>query len=94
MYRMLIDGKLVAADRTYPSVNPATGQVLSQAPDASVADAQAAIAAAPRFRHDDLVHGRRVPGPVPRIQSCPGVSTPPSWMAVRQEGGHRCKAPG
>jgi aldehyde dehydrogenase (NAD+) len=46
MHRMLIDGKLVAADRTYPSVNPATGQVLDQAPDASVADAQAAIAAA------------------------------------------------
>ena len=48
MYRMLIDGKLVAADRTYPSVNPATGQVLDHAPDASVADAQAAIAAARR----------------------------------------------
>ena len=46
MYRMLIDGKLVAADRTYPSVNPATGQVLDHAPDASVADAQAAVAAA------------------------------------------------
>jgi len=50
MQRMLIDGKLVAAeaDRTYPSVNPATGQVLDHAPDASVADAQAAIAAARR----------------------------------------------
>ena len=48
MYRMLIDGKLVAADRTYPSVNPATGQVLDQAPDASVADAKAAVAAARR----------------------------------------------
>ena len=48
MHRMLIDGKLVAADRTYPSVNPATGQVLDHAPDASVADAQAAIAAARR----------------------------------------------
>ena len=48
MKRMLIDGKLVAADRTYPSVNPATGQVLGQAPDASVADAEAAIAAARR----------------------------------------------
>ena len=48
MHRMLIDGKLVAADRTYPSVNPATGQVLDQAPEASVADAQAAIAAARR----------------------------------------------
>ena len=50
MHRMLIDGKLVAAeaDRTYPSVNPATGQLLENAPDASVADAQAAIAAARR----------------------------------------------
>jgi acyl-CoA reductase-like NAD-dependent aldehyde dehydrogenase len=50
MHRMLIDGKLVAAeaDRTYPSVNPATGQVIDQAPDASPADARAAIAAARR----------------------------------------------
>ena len=48
MHRMLIDGKLVTADRTYPSVNPATGQVLDHAPDASVADARAAIAAARR----------------------------------------------
>ena len=48
MHRMLIDGKLVAADRTYPSVNPATGQVIDQAPDASTADAQAAITAARR----------------------------------------------
>ena len=48
MHRMLIDGKLVAADRTYPSINPATGEVLDQAPEASVADAQAAIAAARR----------------------------------------------
>ncbi len=48
MYRMLIDGKLVAADRTYPSVNPATGQVLDHAPDASVDDAKAAVAAARR----------------------------------------------
>ena len=48
MHRMLIDGKLVAAARTYPSVNPATGQVIDHAPDASAADAQAAIAAARR----------------------------------------------
>jgi len=45
MYRMLIDGKLVAADRTYPSVNPATGQVLDHAPDASVDDARPPSAA-------------------------------------------------
>jgi acyl-CoA reductase-like NAD-dependent aldehyde dehydrogenase len=48
MHRMLIDGKLVEAERTYPSVNPATGQVIGHAPDASPADAQAAIAAARR----------------------------------------------
>jgi len=48
MHRLLIDGKLVATDRTYPSLNPATGQVIGQAPDASPADAQAAIAAARR----------------------------------------------
>jgi aldehyde dehydrogenase (NAD+) len=48
MHRMLIDGKLVAAGRTYPSVNPATGEVLDHAPDASAADARAAVAAARR----------------------------------------------
>jgi acyl-CoA reductase-like NAD-dependent aldehyde dehydrogenase len=48
MHRMLIDGKLVAADRTHPSVNPATGQVIDQAPEASADDARAAIAAARR----------------------------------------------
>jgi acyl-CoA reductase-like NAD-dependent aldehyde dehydrogenase len=48
MHRMLIDGKLVTADQTYPSINPATGEVLDHAPEASVADARAAIAAARR----------------------------------------------
>lgn len=45
---MLIDGKLVGAQSTYPSVNPATGEILGYAPDASEADARAAIAAARR----------------------------------------------
>ncbi|MGD0705065.1 MAG: aldehyde dehydrogenase family protein [Trebonia sp.] len=44
--RMLIDGKLVEAGRTYPTLNPATGEVLGYAPDARLADAQAAVAAA------------------------------------------------
>ena len=47
-HSMLIDGKLVTSDRTYPSVNPATGEVLGHAPDAGVADARAAVAAARR----------------------------------------------
>ena len=45
---MLIDGKLVGAEATYPSANPATGEVLGYAPDASAADANAAVAAARR----------------------------------------------
>jgi acyl-CoA reductase-like NAD-dependent aldehyde dehydrogenase len=46
--RLLIDGELVGSDRTFPSVNPATGEVLGEAPDASAAQAEAAIAAARR----------------------------------------------
>src|ERR1700710_2264742 len=46
--RMLIDGKLIETERTFPSINPATGEVLGYAPDATVADAEAAVAAARR----------------------------------------------
>jgi len=45
---MLVDGKLVTAARTYPSISPSTGAVLGPAPDASVTDARAAVAAARR----------------------------------------------
>lgn len=44
--RLLIGGQLLEADRTFPSLNPATGEVLGYAPDAGVADAEAAVAAA------------------------------------------------
>ncbi|MFW0786332.1 aldehyde dehydrogenase family protein [Gordonia sp. CPCC 206044] len=43
---LLIGGHLVGAEDTYPSLNPATGEVFGYAPDASVHDAEAAIAAA------------------------------------------------
>jgi acyl-CoA reductase-like NAD-dependent aldehyde dehydrogenase len=46
--RLLIDGRLVTADRTFPSVNPATGEVIGYAPDAGLGEAEAAIAAARR----------------------------------------------
>ena len=46
--RLLIDGKLLETSRTFPSINPATGEVLGHAPDATVADAEAAVAAARR----------------------------------------------
>jgi aldehyde dehydrogenase (NAD+) len=46
--RMLIDGQLVETDRTFATLNPATGEILGHAPDAGVADAEAAIAAARR----------------------------------------------
>jgi acyl-CoA reductase-like NAD-dependent aldehyde dehydrogenase len=47
-HRLLIDGKLVEAERTFPSVNPATCGVIGYAPDATTADAEAAVAAARR----------------------------------------------
>ncbi|HTX98249.1 MAG TPA: aldehyde dehydrogenase family protein [Mycobacterium sp.] len=45
---LLIDGGLVNADKTFPSVNPATGALIGHAPDAGVREADAAIAAARR----------------------------------------------
>jgi acyl-CoA reductase-like NAD-dependent aldehyde dehydrogenase len=46
--RLLIDGRLVSADKTFPSINPATGAVIGHAPDAGIEQAEAAIAAARR----------------------------------------------
>jgi acyl-CoA reductase-like NAD-dependent aldehyde dehydrogenase len=48
--RLLIDGELVDAEggRTFPTTNPATGEVLGTAADATMADAERAIAAARR----------------------------------------------
>ncbi len=47
--RMLIDGRLVDGEAgTFPNINPATEEVLGEAPDASSADMQRAIAAARR----------------------------------------------
>ncbi|WP_110208111.1 aldehyde dehydrogenase family protein [Nocardioides daejeonensis] len=46
--RLLVDGKLTAASdgATYPILNPATGQPIGAAPDATADDVEAAIAAA------------------------------------------------
>ena len=48
--RLLIDGQLVPAEgnRTFETINPATGEVLGSAADASVGDAKRAIEAARR----------------------------------------------
>src|SRR5438445_331489 len=46
--RLLIDGQLVASGRTFPSLNPATGEVLGRAPAPPPADAEASGAAARR----------------------------------------------
>ncbi|WP_405539930.1 aldehyde dehydrogenase family protein [Streptomyces sp. NBC_00075] len=48
MKRLLIDGQLVGTENTFPSLNPATGEVLDQAPDATVAQTEVAVAAARR----------------------------------------------
>jgi aldehyde dehydrogenase (NAD+) len=44
--RLLIDGALIGTEKTFPSYNPATGELVGHAPDASVDDAEKAIAAA------------------------------------------------
>jgi acyl-CoA reductase-like NAD-dependent aldehyde dehydrogenase len=44
----LIDGKLVTAGAAFASHNPATGELVGHAPDATGADAEAAVAAARR----------------------------------------------
>jgi aldehyde dehydrogenase (NAD+) len=46
--RMLIDGRLVGAERVFPSVNPANESVIGYAPNGTVAEAERAIAAARR----------------------------------------------
>ncbi|MGO9252108.1 MAG: aldehyde dehydrogenase family protein [Mycobacterium sp.] len=46
--RLLVDGRLVTTDKVFPSINPATGEVIGHAPDAGVKEAEAAIAAARR----------------------------------------------
>ncbi|WP_226015819.1 aldehyde dehydrogenase family protein [Novosphingobium sp. FKTRR1] len=45
-YRMLIGGELVAGSATFDVLNPATEEVIAQAPDATPADLDAAVAAA------------------------------------------------
>jgi acyl-CoA reductase-like NAD-dependent aldehyde dehydrogenase len=48
--RLLVDGKLVDADdaASFPTINPATEDVLGHAADAGLADAEAAVVAARR----------------------------------------------
>ncbi|MFJ8194033.1 aldehyde dehydrogenase family protein [Streptomyces sp. NPDC096094] len=45
---LLIDGKLLTTGATFPSHNPATGELVGHAPEATTADAEAAVAAARR----------------------------------------------
>ncbi|MCX2934545.1 aldehyde dehydrogenase family protein [Mycobacterium sp. CVI_P3] len=45
---MLIDGELVGGTSSFPSINPANGEVVGYAPDGTIADAERAIAAARR----------------------------------------------
>ena len=63
-YKLLIGGSSVPGDRgTYPIVNPATEQVVGEAPEASVeqveAAAEAAAAALSRLEPHDARRARR-----------------------------------
>ena len=44
--RLLIDGHWVDGDKHFDTINPATGEVLTQVPEASAAAVDAAVAAA------------------------------------------------
>jgi acyl-CoA reductase-like NAD-dependent aldehyde dehydrogenase len=46
--RLLVDGRLIETERTLASLNPATGEVYGHAPEAGIAETDAAIAAARR----------------------------------------------
>jgi aldehyde dehydrogenase (NAD+) len=46
--RLLIDGRLLDPGRSFSSINPASGSVIEEAPDATVEHAEAAIRAARR----------------------------------------------
>jgi aldehyde dehydrogenase (NAD+) len=46
--RLLIDGRLVEAGRTFDTLNPTTGDVLGHAPDATAEQTEAAVSAARR----------------------------------------------
>jgi aldehyde dehydrogenase (NAD+) len=46
--RLLIDGQMVDPGRSYASINPATSELIEEAPDATVEHAEAAIGAARR----------------------------------------------
>ncbi len=48
MKHLLIDGQLVDPGRTFPTINPATGELVELAPDATVEHAEAAVLAARR----------------------------------------------
>ncbi|GAA4984052.1 aldehyde dehydrogenase family protein [Yinghuangia aomiensis] len=48
MKRLLIDGRLVETPASFDSLNPATGDVVGQSADATIADAETAVAAARR----------------------------------------------
>ncbi len=52
MRRLLIDGQLVDPGRHYPSINPATGGVIEEAPDATIEHTESAIRAARRAFDD------------------------------------------
>jgi aldehyde dehydrogenase (NAD+) len=63
--RLLVDGRPVAADTTFPSINPATGGVIGHAPDAGIGEAEAAFAAARRAFDTTSLGRKTFPVPLP-----------------------------
>jgi hypothetical protein len=65
--RMLIDGRLVASSNgaTYPTINPATEEVIGVCADATAEISTTPSPRPPRLRRDVVVHRRGLPGALP-----------------------------
>jgi len=93
MRRLLIDGQLVDPGRHFPSINPATGSLIEEAPDATIEHAETALRLSPRARVGSplLAIGaahflnRRfndaVPKPLLAIQADPSLPEPYRFLA-------------
>jgi acyl-CoA reductase-like NAD-dependent aldehyde dehydrogenase len=58
--KLLIDGQWVEGEKTFPTVNPATGEVLTQVTEASAADVDKAVQAARRAFDDKASAWRKM----------------------------------
>jgi len=79
--KLLINNRWVdsASGKTFPTINPSTGDVITQVAEADAADVDVAVAAARA-----AAGGRRPDGPRPPAEPRQGLTTPSSPRAGRR----------